>query len=113
MRQHTRITFRSIFRIKVSDCQTDQLIGYVGDVSESGLRLLSDTPQEVDSCLDLRLRMRDREGELRKVDIQALCLWSQENPRTGHFESGFRLAQDSEAFTLLVRNMRPMRRVSS
>lgn len=113
MRQHTRITFRSIFRIKVSDCQTDQLIGYVGDVSESGLRLLSDAPQEVDSCLALRLRMRDRDGELRKIDIQVVCLWSQENPRTGHFESGLKLAEDSAAFTLLVRNMRPMRRVPS
>ncbi|SEM63454.1 PilZ domain-containing protein [Pseudomonas sp. ok272] len=113
MRQHTRITFRSIFRIKVSDCQTDQLIGYVGDVSESGLRLLSDAPQDVDSCMNLRLRMRDRDGELRKVDILALCLWSQENARTGYFESGFRLAQDSEAFAHLVGNMRPMRRVQS
>jgi hypothetical protein len=113
MRQHTRITFRSIFRIKVSDCQTDQLIGYVGDVSESGLRLLSDTPQEVGSCMALRLRMRDREGELRKIDIQVVCLWAQENPKTGHFESGLKLTEDSDEFTRLVSNMRPMRRVPS
>lgn len=113
MRQHSRITFRSIFRIKVSKRPEDRLIGYVGDVSDNGLRLLSDTLIEVDSTLALRLRMRDKEGEMRQVDIEALCLWSRENTRTGHFEAGFVLPEPSEAFTALVNGMRAKRKVQA
>lgn len=109
MRQHSRITFRSIFRIKVSTRPDDRLIGYVGDVSDTGLRLLTDTMLTVDSQMALRLRMRDRDGEMRQVDIDAICLWSRENLKTGHFEAGFVLQQPSAAFTNLVDSMR-MRR---
>ncbi|MDH1264426.1 PilZ domain-containing protein [Pseudomonas sp. GD03944] len=113
MRQHSRITFRSIFRIKVSKRPEDRLIGYVGDVSDNGLRLLSDTLMEVDSIMALRLRMRDKEGEMRQVDIEALCLWARENTRTGHFEAGFVLPEPSAAFTDLVNGMRAKRKVQA
>jgi len=109
MRQHSRITFRSIFRIKVSSRPEDRLIGYVRDVSDNGLRLLSDTLLQVDSTMALRLRMRDKEGEMRQVDIDVLCLWARENVQSGHFEAGFVLQQPSAEFTHLVNGMRAKR----
>ena len=79
MRQSSRITFRSTFRIKISDRERDTLIGYAGDVSECGMKLLSDALVEPGSMLKLRVRMRDREGNLRQVDVDMVCQWSQEN----------------------------------
>lgn len=106
MRQHPRITFRSLFRIKVSRAEDDQLIGYVGDISEGGLRMLGDRLLEPGSEHHLRLRMRDRHGEMRHVDIQVTCQWSAENTRTGHIESGLALKDESVAYNRLLADMR-------
>lgn len=113
MRQHSRFTFRSIFRVKVSVRPEDRLIGYIGDLSETGVRLLTDTLLAVDSSLALRLRMRDRAGEMRLVDIDVLCLWARENSKTGHFEAGCTLLQPSPEFSRLVAEMRANRKVES
>lgn len=106
MRQHPRITFRSLFRIKVSRPEDDQLIGYVGDISEGGLRMLGDTLLEAGSEHLVRLRMRDRHGELRQMDIQVTCQWSAENSRTGHIESGLALKEESAAYNRLLSDIR-------
>ncbi len=111
MRQYSRITFRSIFRIKVSTRPDDRLIGYVGDLSDSGLRLLGDALLEVGSEMSLRLRMRDREGEMRHVDIEVVCLWSRENTKTGYFEAGFTLAKPSNEFARWISGLRVTRGV--
>ncbi|MCY1289266.1 hypothetical protein D9M68_119490 [compost metagenome] len=109
MRQHNRIVFRSIFRIRVRDRRNDQLIGYVGDLSETGLKLLGDALVEVGSQLALSLRMRDKEGQMRQVDVDVVCQWSRENPQTGHFEAGLKLERPSVPFSDLVRDLRAKR----
>jgi hypothetical protein len=106
MRQHSRITFRSIFRIKVSDRANKRLIGYVGDISETGLKLLGDVLLEVDSTSALQLKTRDKDGHMRKIDIDVVCLWSRENEKTGHVESGFTLAAPSPEFVNWVSSLR-------
>jgi hypothetical protein len=109
MRRSSRITFRSTFRIKVSQRERDELIGYAGDVSECGMRLLSDSPVEPGSQLQLRLRMRDREGELRQVEVDMVCQWSQENSRTGFFEAGLAVVGEAPAYVRLIEGMRNRR----
>jgi hypothetical protein len=106
MRQHNRITFRSLFRIKVSLRENGALIGYAGDISEGGLRLLADKEIAPGTALQLSLRMRDRFGEMRSVDIDVLCQWCTPNPRTGHIEVGLALSAESPAFVQLLTDMR-------
>lgn len=113
MRQHTRVTFRSMFRIKVYDTTKSLLIGYVGDVSESGLRLLSDTAMEIGTTRTLRLKMRVREDEVLQIDIHVVCMWSRANDKTGHFESGFTLVKESAEFAKLVTDLLALRARSS
>ncbi|MEW6459928.1 MULTISPECIES: PilZ domain-containing protein [Pseudomonadaceae] len=110
MRQSSRITFRSTFRIKISDRERDTLIGYAGDVSECGMKLLSDALVEPGSTLKLRVRMRDREGNLRQVDVDMVCQWSQENTRTGFFEAGMALQGESAEYVRLIEGMRKLRK---
>ena len=110
MRQSSRITFRSTFRIKISDRESDTLIGYAGDVSECGMKLLTDTPVESGTELKLRVRMRDRHGEMRQVDVDMACQWSQENIRTGFFEAGLALQGDSAEYVRLIEGMRKVRK---
>lgn len=109
MRQHTRVTFRSLFRIKVYDAAKGLLIGYVGDMSESGVRLLSDIAIETGDIRTLRLKMRVREDQMLQIDIQVVCMWSRLNDKTGHFESGFILVGQSAEFSKLVNDLLALR----
>lgn len=110
MRQSSRITFRSIFRIKVYRRADNRLIGYAGDVSECGMKLLADHAIEPGSRLELSVQMRDHEGQLRNVHVDMLCQWCQENPRTGHHETGLALQGQAPAYVTLVERIRSRRK---
>lgn len=109
MRNQSRLQFRSIFRVKVSNPKTNALIGYVGDVSETGLKLLSDTSFEQGARVPLRLRMRVKEDEVLQFDLDVTCKWSGSNAKTGYFEAGFILEEPSAEFTLMVEKLRIQR----
>ncbi len=106
MRQHSRLRFRSLFRIKVWWRDPAELLGYAGDLSEGGLKLICEERQAVDSTLPLTLRLRDRDGEIRHVDLDAVCVWARENTETGYFEHGLQLGWPNTAYAELVRHMR-------
>ena len=109
MRYQSRLQFRSMFRVKVIDPKTGALIGYVGDVSETGLKLMSDKAFAAGDQLPLRLRMRINENETLQFDLEVTCRWSGSNAKTGYFEAGFILEQPSAEFTLMVEKMRIQR----
>lgn len=113
MRQHSRLTFRSMYRIKVLNRDNDYLLGYVADLSETGLRLLSDTPQVVDTRLPLRLKMRVAENEMLVMDIDAICMWARESEKTDFFESGFTLTKPSPDYSKLVQELLAARGIQS
>lgn len=112
MRQHDRITFRSMFRIRVHDAASGALIGYAADVSESGLKLRCDVLLEADSVLDLRLRMRDREDRMRVAEVKMRCVWARENAQTGQYEAGLKLELPSTTFHELMNELRSGRRTA-
>jgi len=109
MRYQSRLLFRSIFRVKVIDPFTGALIGYVGDVSEHGLRVLSDKPYSQGAYVSLRMRMRLREEETLQFDLFVSCRWTGTNTKTGYFEAGFILERPSDEFTVMVEKMRIQR----
>ena len=109
MRNQSRLQFRSIFRVKVSNPLTNALIGYVGDISETGLKVLSDKAFEQGERVSLRLRMRVKEDEVLQFDLDVTCKWSGGNAKTGYFEAGFVLEQPSGEFTVMVEKLRTQR----
>ncbi|WP_039914728.1 PilZ domain-containing protein [Cellvibrio mixtus] len=109
MRNQSRLQFRSIFRVKVSNPRTNALIGYVGDVSETGLKVLSDTAFEQGAEVVLRLRMRVKDDEVLQFDLDVACKWSGSNAKTGYYEAGFILQEPSAEFALMVEKLRIQR----
>ncbi|HEY8938537.1 MAG TPA: PilZ domain-containing protein [Cellvibrio sp.] len=109
MRNQSRLQFRSIFRVKVSNPATNALIGYVGDISENGLKVLSDKVFVQGDRVPLRLRMRVKEDEVLQFDLDVTCKWSGGNAKTGYFEAGFILEQPSAEFTVMVEKLRIQR----
>lgn len=104
MRNQSRQQFRSIFHAKVSNPRNGALIGYVGNVSESGLKVLSDAPFVQDEHLQMHVRMREEESA--QFDLDATCKWAGSNAETGYFEGGFILEHPSPAFALMVKRLR-------
>lgn len=110
MREHERVVFRSLFRIKVRLRGKSGLLGYAGDISSRGMRLVSDESVEPGTRLELELSMRDGEGQVHQASAVLICRWSRENPRTGHQESGMQLESLSPSFSALVQRVGAQRR---
>lgn len=102
MRGQSRIVFKSIFRMKVSDRASGRLVGYVGDISASGMRLLSDEVIETGEVMHWRLRMRNSDGSTTLIDVDGRALWSRRNTQSGYIESGVHIEQPSKEFTRLI-----------
>lgn len=107
MRHQSRQQFRSMFQVKVSNSRNGSLIGYVGDVSESGFKIVSESPFVRDE--HLHVLMQVREGEIAQYDLDATCKWSANNVDTGYFEGGFRLHQPPAKFVSMVERLRDRR----
>jgi hypothetical protein len=107
MRHQNREQFRFLFQVKVSNPRNGSLIGYVGNVSESGLKILSYSPFVQEERL--RLCMTVPEGESMQFDLDATCKWSGNNSNLGYFEGGFCLDQPSATFASMVEGLRNRR----
>lgn len=66
-------------------------MGYLGNVSEHGLMLISNLPILVGADFELQLKIPGSEGALRLIDLTAGCLWCQEDETPGNYDSGFSL----------------------
>jgi hypothetical protein len=109
MRNQSRIPIRPSFRIKVIDRSTQKLIGYVADLSEGGLQLLTDEMVPEGQNMALRLRRRTGSGEMEAYDVDVVCRWSRHNTQTGSYESGLMIECPSVEFTRLITSMRRKR----
>ncbi|MDY7531207.1 PilZ domain-containing protein [Pseudomonas sp. Bout1] len=75
--------------LQVFNRLTDKPIGYLGNVSEQGLMLISQLPMMVDVEFQLRLKIPGGKGEVHAVDLTANCLWCHEDINPQHYDSGF------------------------
>ncbi len=88
--------------LKVFNRLTDKPIGYLGNVSEDGLMLISQLPMMVDVAFELRLKIPMADGEFQAIDLTAMCLWSHEDVNPQHYDSGFRVVEAPEAYGQLI-----------
>src|SRR5207253_7206160 len=61
--------------LRVFNSVTDKLIGYLGNVSEDGLMLISQLPMMIGADFELRLKIPASDGCLQVIDVTACCLW--------------------------------------
>lgn len=88
--------------LKVFNRLTDKPIGYLGNVSEDGLMLISQLPMMVDVAFELRLKIPMPDGEFQAIDLTAMCLWSHEDVNPQHYDSGFRVVEAPETYGQLI-----------
>lgn len=105
MRHHTRQQFPSHIQIKVSNPRNGALIGYIGDVSESGIKIFSDLP----FVRDERMRMKIHSDDIAQLALDAICRWSDNDDEQEHFAGGFYLVKPPAGFTDMVKKLRSQR----
>ena len=85
---------------------TEKPLGFIGNLSEGGLMLISPYPMML-VRFEMRLKIPGQTGQLRHVDFSAFSLWSSEDVTPGSYDTGF--FADRSA----VRDPRDDRRVAS
>ncbi|WP_312935014.1 PilZ domain-containing protein [Pseudomonas sp.] len=82
---------------------TGHSLGYLGNVSESGLMLLSELPVMVGPDFELQIRVPLKGGGHQFINLTASCVWCQEDETPGHYNSGFMLLQAPRDYDSFVR----------
>lgn len=85
---------------------TDKPIGYLGNVSEGGLMLISQLPILVGADFELRLKLPDSNGCRQVIDLTARCLWSHEDTTPSFYDTGFILDHPPDEYTALISALR-------
>lgn len=77
-------------RVEVVDMMTEQAVGQLGNVSESGLLLLANAPMQDDCLYQLRFTLSDRTGNRTAFEVGAHLLWNNAASAPGQAWLGFR-----------------------
>lgn len=88
--------------LQVFNRVTDKPIGFLGNVSETGLMLISQLPMMIDVDFELCLKIPVAKGEFQAIDLTATCLWSREDVNPQHYDSGFAVHQAPEEYGQLI-----------
>lgn len=89
--------------LQVFNRLTDKPIGFLGNVSENGLMLISQLPMMVNADFELRLKIPNADGTFHAIDLTATCLWSREDINPQHYDSGFNVLQAPDEYGRLIR----------
>ena len=92
--------------LRVYNSVTDKPIGFLGNVSEDGLMLISQLPMMIGAEFHLRLKIPASDGCQQVIDLNACCLWCHEDQNPGHYDSGFMLLQAPREYDQLVLSLR-------
>ena len=77
-------------RVEVVDMMTEQPVGQLGNVSESGLLLLASATMHDDCLYQLRFMLSDRAGNRHAFEVGAHLLWNNDAAAPGQAWMGFR-----------------------
>jgi hypothetical protein len=89
--------------LAIYNARTGRAMGQIGNLSTSGLMLISLLPVMVGHVFDLQVRIPDPEQGERLINFQALSHWCQADIAPGHFDSGFSIVSNQREFSELTR----------
>lgn len=88
--------------VTVLDTMTEQVIGRIGNVSESGMLLVASSPVVDDGLYQLRFHVHDSRGRDIAINVGAHVLWSAQANTPGQAFAGLRfLTIDKEQLEAL------------
>ncbi|MCK7595536.1 PilZ domain-containing protein [Pseudomarimonas salicorniae] len=76
--------------VQVVDSMTDEVMGRMGNLSETGMLLFSRSEGVDDALFQLNFSLRLPKGGSHEFSVGAHQLWSEASPSSGTFWNGFR-----------------------
>lgn len=89
--------------VPVTDQMREQVIGRLGNVSESGMLILSDAPLVDDALYQLSFQVPDRHGQVASIDVGVHLLWREPAHAPGQYWAGLRFLTLSATHRELLR----------
>ncbi len=76
--------------VPVFDLMTEQMVGRLGNLSESGMLLVASSPMVEDALYQLRFHLRDAHGHDAPIDVGAHVVWCAQANTPGQSFAGLR-----------------------
>ena len=92
-------------KIELRDIHTDQLLGNLVNISDSGFMLLADQSLSTNQLFQLRMLFPTPIENVEHIELGAECLWRQDVPDTDHCWAGFHIIDISEQATHLIQHL--------
>ena len=92
------------YNVEVFDTMTEEVIGRLSNLSETGMLLIMHKPITNDALYQLRLSLPDSLGVAKNIDIGAHELWSDEATAPGQIWTGFRFIDVSQTDVAYIRD---------
>jgi hypothetical protein len=89
--------------IELFDTMTEQVVGRIGNLSETGMLALTSVPLVDDALYQLRFALIDRHGRRHEMEVGAHQLWSDPANVAGQCWSGFRFIEMAREDNSLLR----------
>lgn len=105
IRESRRADRRNVHEtVTVRDTMTEQVIGRLGNISESGMLLVASAPLLDDALYQLRFEVPDRTGRTVKLDVGAHLIWVGSANTPGQSWAGLRFLTISEEHLVTLRH---------
>lgn len=88
--------------LRVYNRHTGKPIGYLGNLSAQGMMLISHLPMMLGVTYDLQLRLPSAGAEPELLDFTACSRWCRADATPGHYDSGFSIIHNQQAFVGLA-----------
>lgn len=75
--------------MRVVDVETDQLFGYMVDITPEGLMLTSEEPVETKANFTLRVDLPSEIEGSDHLNVSVQSIWSEKDDESGFFNTGF------------------------
>jgi len=76
---------------RVYDERAQSQLGYLVDITEKGLMLLSDGPFQVDKTLDVKVEITNDVADRPYLNITVKSIWCEPDVDQTHFNTGFEI----------------------
>lgn len=81
-----------IFYLKVHDRRSGEPLGFLGDINQEGMLVVSEKPLAVGECFDVSLDIgsRDESSRPSRLRCKARSVWSKTDINPDYYATGFR-----------------------
>lgn len=84
----------------------DQKIGFLGDLTLNGLKIISESPITTEKILKLKIKVPSRINKNEQIVLDAECMWCRKQADTNTYHSGWKTVhlddQDKNTVKIII-----------